>query len=59
MATFTSQQKEEEKQETWPILEGSYLGNNLVTICNMRWCHWLAFPPQKSSSFVKESQSYI
>jgi len=45
-------------QETQPIFKGSYLRNawhNLVEIWNVRWWHWLAFPPQKSFGFVKVS----
>jgi len=31
----------------------------VVKIWNVRWWHWLAFPTQKLSGFVKVSQSYV
>jgi len=61
--TFTLWQKEGKKtKETLVIFEDSYLRNgwhNLVKFLNVRWWHWLVFPLQKSSSFVKASQSYV
>ena len=67
MATFTPLQKEKEKKKenknnTKPIFERSYLGNawrDLVEFWNVGYWRWRASPQQKLSGFVQVARSYI
>jgi len=62
LVVWQKEEKQNKKNETQPIFEGSYLRNtwrDLVEIWNGRWWRWPAFPSQKSVGFIEVLQSYI